>query len=329
VKALLGEKATVNALAYYGEHFPFDLLHICSHGGEIDGYYVFQDFTDRMGQQHKIEYEEIVGFSPAGKGQVAVVRKALFRKFDGFQWMSEELKHLPQYVFEDMRKALPLRKTGPTNTRRDRIDSPIYASCHIECADSIHQGQFQSLASISHPTIFNNTCSSWFEIAISFVAAGARAYLGTVWAVNNAVAREAAKVFYEHLLSKGNLLDSFYEMTRAIKEASYRNIYLYWGLHFNTLKTPIQKPDQEVFNVLVASLLRWQQEYDSTADLELQHQCLRVLRFLSQELKTNFTLSHLAQLTADVKARLADVGESPQQGDYSDDDFTARGVMDI
>lgn len=327
VKALVGKAASVDALAHYGEHFPFDLLHVCSHGGETNGYHATQEFTDRMGQQHTIEYEEIVGISPADQGQVAVVRKVLFRSFDGIQWMSEELKRLPKYVFEDMRKVLPLRDAGPTTTRRSRIDSPIYASCHIECSDSIHQGQFQSLASNSYPTIFNNTCSSWYEIAITFVAAGARAYLGTLWAVGNIVAREAAQLFYKHLLTKGTLLDSFYEVTRAIKDPKYRNIYFYWGLHFNTLKPPVQKPDQEVFNVLVASLLRWRQEYNSTIDPKLKRQCLRVLHFLSWELKTNFTPSHLAQLNND--ARLTDPEELPKEDDRPDDDFTKRGVMDL
>jgi hypothetical protein len=229
VRPLLGKAASVDALAHYGENFPYDLLHICSHGGETNGYYVIQEFADRLGTRHTMEYEEIVGFSPADQGQVAVVRKALFRKFDGVQWMSEELDRLPKYVFEDMRKALSLQNSSPDTSRRSRINSPIYASCHIECSDSIHQGQFQSLACNSYPTIFNNTCSSWNEIAITFIAAGARAYLGTLWAVGNTVAREAAQVFYKHLLSKGTLLDSFYEVTRAIKEPKYRNIYFYWG----------------------------------------------------------------------------------------------------
>jgi hypothetical protein len=272
---------------------------------------------------------EIVGFSPAGGGKVAVVRKALFRKFDGIKWMSEELNQLPKCVFEDMRKALPIRETGVNTTQRTRIDGPIYASCHIECADSIHQGQFQTLASNSYPTIFNNTCSSWYEIAINFIAAGARAYLGTLWAVDNRVARKAAQVFYEHLLTTGAVLDSFYEMTRAITEAKYRSIYFYWGLHFNTITPPIHKPDQEVFNVLVASFFLRRQEYDSTTDPELKRQRLRVLRFLEHELRTNFTPSHLAQLNADIKPRLSSAEEPPQQEDRPDDDSDLRGVMDL
>jgi hypothetical protein len=116
-------------------------------------------------------------------------------------------------------------------------------------------------------------------------------------------------------------------MTRAIQEPKYRNIYFYLGLHFNTLKAPLQNPDQEVFNVLLASLARWQQECSSTTDPELQRQCSRVLRFLSRELKTNFTPSHLAQLNADIESRLSNAEDSSQQEDRQENDSTARGVI--
>ena len=62
-----------------------------------------------LNKKHKVEYEEIVGFAPVpGKDLIAVHRKAIFRKFDGFQWSSQELKsqNIPNYVFEDMRKSL-------------------------------------------------------------------------------------------------------------------------------------------------------------------------------------------------------------------------------
>jgi hypothetical protein len=331
VKAVLGEQASVNALADYGEHFPFDLMHICSHGGETSGYYVIQEFADRTGTKHRIEYEEIVGFSPADRDRVLVARKAIFRKFDGFVWMSEELKaqQIPRYVFEDMRKALPLLESDSSTTQRERVKAPIYASCHIECSDSIHQGDFHSLACNTYPVVFNNTCSSWYEIAINFIAAGARAYIGTIWKVDNDVAREAAKVFYEHVLANANMLDAFYEMTRAIRPAKYRNIYLFWGLHFSSLRCPEQKADQRVFKILVASLASWRKEYYSTADPQIRRLCLRVLRFISHELLTSFTPEHLARFRAEVEAHLPADANSPSDEAESEDSLGSRGVIDF
>ena len=47
VTSLVGKKATVKQLTNFGSHFPYDLMHICAHGGETDGYFVVQEFTDR------------------------------------------------------------------------------------------------------------------------------------------------------------------------------------------------------------------------------------------------------------------------------------------
>ena len=68
-------------------------------------------------------------------------------------------------------------------------------SCAIACADTIHQGQFHALASYSSPIIFNNTCWSWSEVAAFFLAGGARAYVGTLWAIESWVRKiDATKI---------------------------------------------------------------------------------------------------------------------------------------
>jgi hypothetical protein len=226
-----------------------------------------------------------------------------------------------------MRKALSLHSSS--TTQRQKIDAPIYSSCHIECFDSIHQGDFRSLASNSSPVIFNNTCSSWYEIAITFIDAGARAYLGTLWKVDNRVAREAARAFYDQVLVSGSLLHSFYEMTRSIANSKYRNIYIFWGLHFSTLKSPKRKPEQEVFNVLMATLADLRAKGTSTSDPKVKQQCGRILQFILQEIKTNFTPSHLERFNAEVAERLAQLSDSASQDDHPDDDVMSRGVIDL
>jgi hypothetical protein len=55
VKGLVGKHATVRAFGHYAEHYPYDILHICSHGGETDGYRVTENFTDRNGNEHTVE----------------------------------------------------------------------------------------------------------------------------------------------------------------------------------------------------------------------------------------------------------------------------------
>src|SRR5262249_17963743 len=112
VKALLNQEATLKNLDDFGGHYPYDVLHVCSHGGETDGYYVIENFIDRKGAKHTLEYEEVVGFSPVDKDTVQVTSKCIFRRLDGLKWQSPDLrrKNLPSYVYEDMRKSVFGRK---------------------------------------------------------------------------------------------------------------------------------------------------------------------------------------------------------------------------
>ena len=237
VKALVGKRATVKAFGDYAEHYPYDVLHICSHGGETDGYRVSENFTDRDGNEHTVEYDEIVGFAPSPSiKKVQVIRKCIFRRFDGCGWRSPELnaKNLPQYVFEDMRKALFDGSIGKNASNRTRISAPIPTSCHIKCYDSIHQGMFWTLASHSSPLIFNNTCSSWNEISLFFISIGCRGYIGTLWSIDNSTAKQSGEHFYSSLFT-GTILDAVFSMATAIRESRDGDIYAYWGLTFRPL----------------------------------------------------------------------------------------------
>lgn len=145
-------------------------MHICAHGGEIDGYFVVQDFTDRTGTSHKLEFYEVVGFSPDEGNMVEVRRKIVFKSLDGFPWRSAPLQSYPRYVFDDLLVAT--RQDASSKLLRVPFKSKIALSCHIQCADSIHQGDFHCLAGYGHPFVFNNTCSSSHEIAMSIMHAG-------------------------------------------------------------------------------------------------------------------------------------------------------------
>ena len=227
VTSLVGKKATVKQLTNYGSHLPYDLMHICTHGGETDGYFVVQEFIDRNGKSHKLEFYEVMGFSPTEGDMVRVQRRLIFKSFDGFPWMSPPLKSYPRYVFEDMMVAMRL---DPDNkVLRVPFKSKIALSCHIQCADSIHQGEFHGLAGFGHPFVFNNTCSSSHEIAAMIIRAGARSYIGTLWSIGNETAKRAAKAFYESLVQQGNLLSAFFAMNKTIINEQYENVYIFWG----------------------------------------------------------------------------------------------------
>jgi hypothetical protein len=329
VRPVIGDRATVKAFDNYGGHFPYDAMHICSHGGEANGFYVVEDFPDRTGKIHRVEYEEVLGFSPEdadvqGKGneQILVTSKAIFRRFDGFAWGSNEIQKMPGFIFEDMRKAM--HQSRRDSVMRVRVKEPIYTSCHIKCYDSLHQGEFRAIASHGCPVIFNNTCSSWYEIATCFIQAGARAYIGTIWNVGTTTAKNAAKRFYEELFVSGNLLLAFHKMLASITNKKYREIYLLWGLHFSTLRIPTEKSDQKAFNNLLASFVRWSKQYETTASPEIKRNTIPVLKFISAEIEEKFTPKHLQNLATDIRDQL-----SGQIEDIPDSDSDLRAVIDL
>jgi hypothetical protein len=240
VRTLVARDATLANFDFHAQFFPYDLLHICSHGGQVKGYEMSEHFVDRGGKAHVVEFDEVVAFSPVPDNEdlVEVHRKAFPRKLDAFVWMSEELKKqdFPQHVYEDMWKAI-IESSG-----RRKIKGPIPMSCCIGCVDSIHQGQFHTLASHSSPLVFNNSCYSWHEVAVFFLACGARGYVGTLWAIGNQAAVIGAQTFYENVFS-GSVLAAFHKAVKAIDDTDSKNIYIYWGLHFTTL-SPARSPDE-------------------------------------------------------------------------------------
>ena len=323
VTRLLGKKATVKQLTNYGSHFPYDVMHICAHGGEVDGYFVVQEFTDRDGKSHKLEFYEVVGFSPTEGDMVRVHRKLIFKAFDGFPWMSPPLKSYPHYIFEDMLVAM--RLDPESRVLRVPFKSKIALSCHIQCADSIHQGEFHGLAGFGHPFVFNNTCSSSHEIAAVIIRAGARSYIGTLWSVGNETAKRAAKAFYESLVQQGNLLSAFFAMNKTIINKQYENVYIFWGLHLSTIPKVSVKSDAKIFTDLIGLYLTWLKKIQTTADPEVRHNSIPIARFLADEIMRRVTPERLKDIESFDPTRLDEEERAVPQ---AADDFS-RGVREI
>jgi len=296
VRAYLGKAATFRNLDHVIQHFPYDLLHIASHGGEIDGYNVKHRFTDRDGHEHMVEYDEVVGISRTGDSDLFEVQsKAIFRRFDGLDWDSVERHEsgIPSYVYEDMRKRVFSRDgrgQGATRTPKSKITS----SCVIKCVDGIHQGMFQSVASLRSPVIFNNACWSWSDISSFFLSGGARAYIGTLWAVPDDAAVTAAEVFYRN--AKGStLIVALHRALREIAGTSAEDIYVLWGLHFSTLGRgrSIAESRRAVLAEMLRSLKMWSSHVKVVRSAESRERALKVIEELRRDIDRTFSQAEI------------------------------------
>lgn len=307
IKKILNRESTVANLDFYASHFPYDILHICSHGGEVEGYSKTEKFHDRKGNLHSVEYDEVIGFSPIpGTDLANVISKVIPRKFDGFEWMSDELKNqkIPQYVYVDMRKFLFYSDRLKRKVKRTWKDK-IPTSCSIRCAyDSIHQGMFRSVASHSSPIIFNNTCWSWYQVSTFFINAGARGYIGTLWGINNTSAIMGAEIFYKNIFRKPAIL-ALNESLKALSDTKDKNIYVYWGLHFGKLKKGFSRSynNTKIFKELKRSLYSWIEKIVTTKNDEVRKNSLEVCRGLYIEIIKNFGLPRNSKIEALLKSQ--------------------------
>ncbi len=308
VRKLTGNAATVGNFDFHAQYFPYDVLHICSHGGEVDGYEMTEQFRDQDAVIHTVEFDEVVGFTPLPDNPeiYSVHRKVFPRKLDGLPWRSVELaqQNYPDHVIQAMWKCV-LESDG-----RRQPKTHIAMSCAIVCADSIHQGEFNTLASHSSPLIFNNTCWSWSEVSSFFLSCGARGYIGTLWAIENEAAVRAAKTFYEALFS-GSILEAFHKSVKSIDGTASKDVYIYWGLHFTTLSPAesFAKSKTEVEKELLRAVSVWERKIKSTKNLEIKRNSLRVLRSILAELTRHFASVQVRNSIEQIKASLPELSQ--------------------
>jgi hypothetical protein len=302
LRALAGRDATLANFDFHAQFFPYEILHICSHGGEVEGYEMSERFSDRDGTSHVVEFDEVIGLTPAldRKGMVQVHRKAFPRRLDGFEWRSDELKrqNFPDHVYSEMWKCI-LESRG-----RRKVKGRISMSCSIACVDSIHQGQFHTVASHTSPLVFNNTCWSWDEVSKFFLACGARAYIGTLWAIDNEAAVVAAQTFYKNVFSEP-VLSAFHKAVKALDNTNSKDIYIYWGLHFTNLPPAQSYEDSEerVLSGLMRAGAAWSRKIASTRNSEIRRNSIKILNSITRELLANFGSKKIEQFVTEIKER--------------------------
>lgn len=307
VRVLAGQDAVVYNLDYNAQHFPYDLLHIVSHGGLMAGKAVHQTFVDRDGNTHVVEYDEVVGFEVRpGRKKIGVQPLRIFRTLDGFVWRSAELaaQKLPSYVVTDMNKAIMAWESRAQTARQIPKDN-IPASRAIVCNDSFHQGTFRSLAGYTSPIIFNNACWSWSDIASFFLSSGARGYIGTYWDIANSVAVTGAEAFYE-TMNSATTMEAVHRANIAIAASDDADIFMYWGLHFSTLPAGRDLAHNlgRVLHALVDELFLLIEHIPDITTPDVLANTFDAIRLIRRDLRTKFRVGNEEELEDEVAIRL-------------------------
>jgi hypothetical protein len=114
------------------------------------------------------------------------------------------------------------------------------------------------LAGQTSPIVFNNSCSSWDNLAYQWTGRGVRGYIGTLWNIGTDTAKHSAESFYRMILKDNlELICAVHKVNERIKKDKYKDIYIFWGLPFVKLEKPNKKiPLQVIISEMSRFLIR-------------------------------------------------------------------------
>lgn len=231
VRELFGNDASGYNLEMNLTEFPFDIFHICSHGGTTSGASVTEIFIDREGIRHEVVYDRVLSLMRVPNEEKLKVNVLMYRRsLDGVYWGSDEFKALGHehsfYVDLQVSMNSQLRENWLNVSKK----SSVPGSMSIKASDGNHFPTFDFFGSQDSPIIFNNSCWSGRNIANHFLNAGVKGYIGTLWDVQEDVATDTARLFYLEATNK-TISQALRECHQQLRKTDSESIYIYWGLH--------------------------------------------------------------------------------------------------
>jgi hypothetical protein len=284
VFSVLDDKANVENTRLFIEAFPYDLLFICSHCGEVEGEQLTMRVPDRNGVAHVIEVDEAVQFGSVAFGSqpsknVQVHQLLRPVSIDGTDWHAagpdvkkhyaaiwDYLLHAPREKWEIL--------------RREKVK-------HVPHSTAIQLNQGALMLSLINvidarvsPIIFNNSCVSFYDAAHALTFAGARSYVGTLAPVQDRAARRLAEIIFaggERTISLPLALHTAQAQVFANHE---ERTYIHVGCHFTSLRTPRAIASATVQRRLVEAKAHWLSR-TKKVDADKRENILAFIRFLS------------------------------------------------
>jgi hypothetical protein len=270
------------------------------------------ELPDDKGQIHTLEFDMVrTGDPHRGDKIILVPTKLYWRKYDGLEWNSPEYRlagGIDQDLFVQFRAEAEkkLRSGTLSGIPREKVpNSPC-----VVCFDFPFQGMFDVCAGgrIS-PFIFNNACWSGYMMAEPFIDGGARGYIGTLWTVDNGVATKIGQEFYSTVFSS-TIIDALYKAKKKTEKQQSENIYIFWGLHFSTIKTgqSVGKSKKTAIQGLMISHSWLVQKALNHIDAEIRTNSLAKARWISNYLISNFPADLLNAAAQEIRTASSSAG---------------------
>ena len=281
---LSGEDANTENTEMFIRAFPYDLLFICSHCGEVGGERLTVRILDANGSVRLIEIDEVLQFGSAhfssqSTDQVTVRQFLRPVTIDGVDWhqAGPELKRQYEAIWNYLRST---SRDRWDIVRRDVVKHVMHSTGIKVNGGVVILNMQQVIDPQVSPIIFNNGCVSFYDAARAMTFAGARAYIGTLTPVETTAAQHVAERVFSDQHRRVSLPSTLATSQADVFNDPDDRTYVHVGCHFEAIRPPTKPAVHTVRRRINVSWENWQSQLDKVNE-QKRDQVSAVIRFLS------------------------------------------------
>ncbi|WP_439925267.1 hypothetical protein [Nitrobacter sp. JJSN] len=182
-----GPAANVTSISEMIELFPYDLLVIATHCGDVSGYRWTYQFTDSEGIDRNLVVDIALGIGRTSEKDLLHVTEFMrFVSLDGVPWNdpAEKAKlYVGKAILDFMERARAKGDNELEPVTKETVDR-VVGSAALRMHDNNFIALPRSVANEGTPIVINNACVSWRRLATNFMFGGARGYVGTLFPIS-------------------------------------------------------------------------------------------------------------------------------------------------
>ena len=281
---VLGDKTNVENVELFVKAFPYDLLFICSHCGELGGERLTIRVHDAEGAAHTIVIEEAVQFGSTRFGANSEKMVQLYQllhplSIDGVDWHAagQELTQQIGAIWDYLRNT-PREKWE--ELCREKVKHVPHSTAIKLKQGALMLNMVQVIDPRVSPIIFNNSCSSFYEAAHTLTFAGARAYIGTLASVEALPAQQVAETVFTGSQRAESLPLALAKAQEQVFPDPEDRTYVHVGCHFTAIRPPMADASVMVKRRIREAKDDWQSSLKD-AEPRTKENIMEFIRFLS------------------------------------------------
>jgi hypothetical protein len=279
--------ADVSTISEMIELFPYDLMLIATHCGDIPGYRWTYRFTDSESLERTLVVDIALGIGRTNESELLHVTEfTRFVSLDGVAWDDPEKEkklHIGTAMIDFLQRRENRKEFQPA--KKEGIGR-VVGSAALRMADHNLLAFPRALAGEDTPIIINNACTSWHRLAGYFMFAGARAYIGTLFPISTSEADEVTtRVFGKY--RKMPLAHAYWAAQREVYQGAIRRPYVVAGVYPQRVEPARGDIPAHIARKLIRGRRIWQTFLAKSEPLEKSRQqtVKRHIQFIDDELK--------------------------------------------